>query len=696
MLLPSNSNHGATGMLILGINLGFKLETQYNKDRHIAHDAAAVILRDGNIVAAIEEERLSRVKHCNFFPKRAIDACLTEAGARLEDVDCIALNLSEMDAQRYAQLDAFDDTRVPLRSGRDHFSALFRKSYALDVSQRLVFCRHHEAHAWSAFALSGFQECAVLVLDGGGSSGQGDDKFLSGLLGVARDGCFEVIREFTSGQSLGNFYCNAIKLIGYELFDEYKVMGLAPYGDPARFRHIFRQVYSLLPDGGYRINANYMENLFLQLGSQPGFLPIRRKHDTFTQVHKDFAASLQESVEDIVLHIVHDARVACDLPALAYAGGVAHNCTLNGKLLRSGIFDRFFVQPAAHDAGCALGAALYAQAQMAAMPVRRLDHLYLGTSLPRSSTIELELKQWRPLIDVRRSAHVTREAAAMLAADCVIGWVQGRSEFGPRALGNRSILADPRPESNKSRINQMIKKREAYRPFAPSVLEERAAELFETPSDIDNLQFMNMVVPVNIRWRERLGAITHVDHTARVQVVRKDCNARYWELINEFAVHSGVPAVLNTSLNNNNEPIVDSVADAVACFLTTDLSYLIVDDYIVSRASPVAAALGLFSIAVKPSLKVTSGFDSENGMQVRSYVLESTYGHRFGKTSERISLALFRILTLPGGDRLALRECCAKLSIDLDAKLIDEILERWSDRLLSVRPAQIQDCSAIA
>jgi len=674
-------------MLVLGINVGPALETQYSREQNFAHDAAAVLLQDSEIIAAVEEERLNRIKHCNAFPKRAIDFCLLHANKTLANIDRIAINLSEQDGTRYAQLASLEDTTVPLRSARDYFSTNFLETYGIDVASRLEFCPHHSAHAWSAFALSGLEKSIVLVLDGAGDSGRGDGKSLSGLVGVAgRDG-FEILRNLTVEQSLGHLYVMAIKLIGYDLFDEYKVMGLAPYGDPNRFRGVFQQIYRLEDFGQYYISPTYVEELFVELSKNKDYLPPRRKGDHIGQIHQDFAAALQEAIELIVFHVAKHFRNTTKIDCLTYAGGVAHNCTLNGKLRNSGLFKRIFVQPAAHDAGCALGAAVYAMNKaFPNVPPAQLHTLYLGPPLPTTDSIAQRLMQWSCMLNFARSQNICREAAELLARDSVIGWVQGRSEFGPRSLGNRSILADPRPAENKARINQMIKKREGYRPFAPSILDGQVDVYFDAPGPTDNLLFMNMVVPVKESWRARLGAITHVDATARIHVVRRADNERYWQLLSEFGAITGIPILLNTSFNNNHEPIVDSIADAISCFLTTDLTHLIIDDYIVTKTPEIHFRIPDMTISTRASIKVTAGYKLKQSQFDRSWTLETNYGRRFGGGTREISQDLFKILTTcsPGTSILAI---CASLSIIPGLRLIDEIYDLWCKRFIILEPA---------
>ena len=568
-------------MFILGINSAqqeFEYETAGTSWE--GHDASAVLLRDAEIVHATEEERLSRIKHSNRVPRRAIRACLASAGIGIADVDLIAVPVTATDAEVFNEVRAILDPRAPVApSGAALAAEQLTRELGVDVTSKIRFCQHHKAHLWSAAVPSGFGRCLAVSLDGAGPNGTGGAE--SGMVATFDGEQLSVLKAFSLDQSLGLFYSTAIAVLGYTRFDEYKVMGLAPYGDPEVFQALFAQLYTLKPDGDYELAPPPVRlAAFKDLGlvAQP-----RRRGGELTQRHKDFAAALQVTLERIALHVLRHFRERAGEPRLALAGGVAHNCTMNGRILTAGIFDDVFVQPAAHDAGLALGAALaVASAARVHLPRAPLEHVYLGTEI-RSDAVAGDLARWDSLVDVRRSHSVERDTARLIADGNVIGWVQGRSEFGPRALGNRSILADPRPADNKARINAMVKKREGYRPFAPSVLVERMREYFRVPDAVAALPFMIVVVEVVEQQRAALGAITHVDGTARVQTVARTSNERYWNLIAEFGELTGVAMLLNTSFNNNVEPIVDSVDDAVVCFLTTSIDYLVVDDYIVSR-----------------------------------------------------------------------------------------------------------------
>ncbi|WP_293112844.1 carbamoyltransferase C-terminal domain-containing protein, partial [Moorena sp. SIO4G3] len=374
-----------------------------------------------------------------------------------------------------------------------------------------------------------------------------------------------------------------VELLGYSLFDEYKVMGLAPYGDKERFRPQFQSIYKLLPNGDYHLEPlSRMIDVFIKEGLLP-----RRKGEKFTQDHKDFAAGLQDTLEAIAKHILTYWQKETGHKKLCMAGGVAHNCSLNGKLLYSGLFDEIFVHPASHDAGAAIGAAMilhqeYSNNQFKLSPI---DHVFWGPDVGSNDSVQSTLEQWSKFLDFRLMENPSVEVAKLIAEGAVIGWVQGKSEFGPRALGNRSILADPRVAENKTRINAMVKKRESYRPFAPSAIVEAADEFFELSQQPSSFGYMVFTVKVKEDKRNLLGAITHIDGTSRIQTVSKNINQKYWNLINQFGKLTQVPILLNTSFNNNVEPIVNSCFDAITCFMTTNLDYLVINDFLVSKSN---------------------------------------------------------------------------------------------------------------
>jgi carbamoyltransferase len=459
-----------------------------------------------------------------------------------------------------------------LMSGRHFVIHLLSENLGCHVpEEKLFFCPHHRAHALSTLTSSGFERALIFSVDG---QGDRDD---SGLVATGTGSTIDVRRTIPVDDSLGFFYEKLIHFVGFTYFDEYKVMGLAPYGDPKRFREKIQALYSLNEDGSWNIHSDRFDELF-------SVLRPRRRWEALEAEHRDFAAALQEALEEMALHALRYWRKVTGEANLCLAGGVALNCTMNARIVESGLFDRVFVHPASHDAGCAWGAALHAYDALGNPPAPRepLRHVFLGRSLPEEDAVGHELATWGDFLTVERVDDSSQAGAAALADGLIVGWAQGRSEFGPRALGHRSIVADPRPAENKDRINAAVKKREAFRPFAPAVSAEAASEFFDLPPG-GSYEFMTIIARVQPAKRELLGAVTHVDGTARVQVVSNATDEKFWKLINAFGQLTGVPVVLNTSFNNNEEPIVDSVHDAVTCFLTTGLDKLIIGNHVVSK-----------------------------------------------------------------------------------------------------------------
>jgi carbamoyltransferase len=669
-------------MLVLGFHGGRRREDEENRFGFSLHDSAAVLVRDGEILSAVEEERLSRIKHTNCFPARAVRFCLAENNLSLADVDLIATNHAEGTVDLMSKLEFLDDPRRQTPpGGRRLIAKLFEHEFGVDISPKLRFCGHHLSHAWSTYGASNFERSLILVLDG-----DGDDK--SGMVLLAEDLKLTELRRFDLGQSLGHLYAEIIKLLGYNRFDEYKVMGLAPYGDPATYTPLFRKHYQLLPHGNYALDSPLA---WLAHFDAAGLVAqARRKGEPFTRTHMDIAAALQATLEEVVLHVLRHYRRETKQPDLCFAGGVAHNCTMNGKILYSGLFERVFVQPAAHDAGGALGAAWCAlhEASPTARP-RRMEHLYLGPRVGDDALIERELNAWGQFLTYEKTGHVAARAAQLLAGGAVLGWTQGRSEFGPRALGSRSIVADPRPAGNKLLINQMIKKREEYRPFAPSVLEEKVSEFFEVPPEQTSFPFMIFVLNVREQWRQTLGAITHVDGTARVHTVSKQTHPLYWELINEFGKLTGIPILLNTSFNNNAEPIVDSIQDSIVCFLTTGLHHLVIGNYIVSKRAvePAHAALSRLVPRLPPYRRLVRR-KSANGNGRLSDVCEvqSSVSPLFSQRDVAVSPETFALLQAADGEKDLVRLCAEAGVVGAQrvGRVCGEMFDLWTQRVISL------------
>ncbi len=671
-------------MLVLGFH-GTHTRLDEENRRYHGHDSAAVLLDDGVLVAAIEEERLNRVKHSNYFPVNAIKFCARQHGIALNDIDWFVFNGQESSLDTFARLQKLSspDSTLPA-NGKDLTAHVLKSHLGIDAGEKLRFCNHHVAHAWSGFAVSGYQESLVLSVDGGGDN-------LSGAVFLHQGDRLTLLREFDLRRSLGNLYTEFIQVIGFTRFDEYKAMGLAPYGDPSSTQAFFKSCYSLLPNGEYDL---HMQSFYEMLGRSAEYL--RRKGESFKREDMEFAAGLQEMLETIVMHLLGHYQRDTKQKNLCLVGGVAHNCTLNGKIACSGLFKNMFVQPAAHDAGGALGAALSVfHAERPETPKMKLNHLFLGTDLGREEEIEQALVAWNDFVVVEKLDDVAKQTAQLLADDFVLGWVQGRSEFGPRALGHRSIIADPRPAKNKDRINQLIKKREAFRPFAPSVLAEELNRFFELPTTKIDYQFMIYVLRVREQYWKQLGAITHVDGTARVQTVEKSTNPLYWELIREFGKLTGFPIILNTSFNNNVEPIVDSIHDAVTCFLTTGLHYLVAGNRLVEKRELSDTDIAYRSLV--PSLPLHRGLvkrvklENENARNT-SYQIDTRSSEFFSQRAVDVSKEMYALLQHMDG-----RKTFAQLAEDVGLhdhtsleRITREAVALWSQRVLILRPPQIR------
>ncbi len=671
-------------MRILGISHNrFRIDEEF-KMGPVYHDNAAVLVDAGRLVSAVEDERLNRVKHSNAFPLRAIEACLQASGGMLSDIEAIVVSVAEDVgdlAATYRYL--VDDPSQRFRTVRDDYADIFRRAFRADVAAKLRFCHHHLAHAWSAFGCSGQERGLTLVCDG-----EGDNVSTSVWIGEGKS--LTQLRSYDYTKSLGGFYVNIIRLLGYGPFDEYKVMGLAPYGDASKFQHIFRRCYQLEENGEYSLAPPYEQ---LQMFDEYGFVErARRAGAPVTPEHRDIAAALQTALEEIILHITRYFVTQTNVRNLSMAGGVAQNCVVNGRLMLDPLLEDVFVQPASYDAGTALGAALFfSAAEDASWAPRRLTHVFYGTDIGTEESICRRLKAWEPLI-VTRIEHtddLLTVAAELLHQGKVIGWVQGQAEYGPRSLGNRSILADPRPVENRDIINRMIKKREQFRPFAPSVIEEQVSEYFVVPGGLHKLPFMTFTVPVREAFRPILGAVTHVDGTARVQTVSEQDNPRFWGLLKEFGRLSGFPILLNTSFNNNAEPIVDSVDDAVACFLTTGLDYLVIGNFVITRGVDLEVGLGGLALRLAPHRKVACGMtlDETTGDWKIVYEIQCNRTREFG-ASLPISQNMFNFLieSFAAGSPIVTLKMCDSL-LSADGRLSAELIQLWNQRAIHLYPA---------
>jgi carbamoyltransferase len=537
-------------------------------------------------VAAAAEERFTGEKQTGSFPAGAIDYCLSESGLNISEIDEIVHAFDYSPYEKLWRLDGSTDGIYDSVLSRDVLREdIGRHLQGFELS-RVHHVSHHLAHAASAYFTSGWDECLVVVVDGMG-------EVESATIYHASDGKLKKLHSISAANSIGILYSLVTMHLGFDFNgDEYKIMGLAPYGCPERFRAFFDGAVEFQPNGGVRIpilslnrpgeeRDNYRASrrrLEAELG------PVRKKDEEITDHHRNIAAALQECLEKTMHHICSYFQKQTSLRRLALAGGVALNCTSNGSLVRSGLFDEIYVQPAAGDDGAALGAALFRAALRCKDLNKRLPVPFFG---PASSNDEIAsaLRQYASEIDFRsfsNLAEVSAEAAKWIARGQVIAWHRGRMEFGPRALGNRSILADPAHPEMRDRINAMVKKREAFRPFAPAVSFEQAHVWFEMNPGT-HLPYMITTVDVRDAHREALPAITHVNGSARVQTVSAKDNPDFHVLLKEVGRITGREMLLNTSFNVKGQPIVNTAQEAVATFLGTGIQALFLENHLVTR-----------------------------------------------------------------------------------------------------------------
>jgi carbamoyltransferase len=573
------------------------------------HDSAACLLRDGMIVAAAQEERFSRKKHDPGFPRHAIKYCLREAGlADASQLDLVAFYekpflkfdrlLSSYLASAPRGLPSFVKAMPPWMKEKIWLKATIGS--ALDFSGPIIFPEHHESHAASAFFPSPFEQAAVLTLDGVG-------EWTTTSVGRGNGNKIELLEELRFPHSLGLLYSAFTYYLGFRVNSgEYKVMGLAPYGEPAFYDLILSEVIDLKEDGSFRLNLRYFDFVAGLRMTNRAFDelfggPPRKPEAELTRRHMDMARSLQDVTEEVMLRMARYAHERTGERYLCLAGGVALNCVGNGRILRDGPFEKIWIQPAAGDAGGALGAALLAWHEYHNKPRAVIPGVdgqagsLLGPGYHAAAFLEREAVPHRVFSGDDLADHV----AGLLEEGKVIGWFQGRMEFGPRALGNRSILADPRRSDMQEKLNLKIKSRESFRPFAPAVLEERAADCFDLSTSspymlfiapvreelrvsTDNHEPPTMMARLKQR-RSTLPAITHVDFSARVQTVSAKLNRPFYELLCAFERRTGCPVLVNTSFNVRGEPPVCTPEDAYRCFMRTEMDYLVLGNFLIEK-----------------------------------------------------------------------------------------------------------------
>jgi len=583
------------------------------------HDSAATLIKDGKIIAAAQEERFSRKKHDARYPTHAIDYVLKEGKCKLSEINHIVFF-----EKPFLKFERLLETYLAFApSGFRSFSMsmpmwlrekLFQKNFIFDQLKKhdknfkdikkINFCEHHYSHAASAFYPSPFKEAVVLTLDGVG-------EWATTTVAAGKNNELKIIKEIHFPHSIGLLYSAFTYYLGFKVNSgEYKVMGLAPYGEPKYKDLILNELIDLKNDGSFRLNIKYFDyttglkmtnNKFSNLFGQSARNPQK---NLLTQFHMDIAASIQHTIEEIVLKLTYHVAKEYNLKNLCLAGGVALNCVANGKILRSKFFDDIWIQPAAGDAGGSLGAALafwHKELKKKRNPTSKdmMMGSYLGPKYNHDQ-IEKDLKELKGNYKKLAENDLIETVAKELSNEKTIGWFQGRMEFGPRALGGRSILADPRSEKMQKELNLKIKFRESFRPFAPSVLREDVFEWFELNYDSPYMLLVadvkkQLQIPISEKNKKLFGidklnikrssipAVTHVDYSARIQTVHSDTNPKYYALLKKFKEITGCPVLVNTSFNVRGEPIVCNVQDAFKCFMGTNLDILVCENFILYK-----------------------------------------------------------------------------------------------------------------
>ncbi len=563
-------------------------------------DSSACIYQDGELIAATEEERFRRIKHWAGFPTQAIEFCLKEASISIQEVDYIAIS-RDPKANFLKKVGAAIKNKLSISniisrvknlkkasSIEDEFLAHFKLEKG-SLKAQIINVEHHRSHLASAFFASPFEKSALISIDGMGD-------FTSTMTGIGNQNEITVMDTVSYPHSIGIFYTTFTQWLGFPHYgDEYKVMGLAPYGKP-KYTDKLRDVLLFKENGLFELNLAYfnhpkkgvnmvweggipaMDSLYTEK-LEAVFGPVRKADEKLNEYHFDMAASVQRITEELIFHMLNALHKKTGLDTVCIAGGVAQNSVANGKILQNTPFKKLYIPPAGHDAGTAIGAALWVYNQVLKQPrTEPMLHGYFGSKFSNDE-IETILKErnieYRKLTD----DDLYNEVTDCLINGGVVGWFQGRAEFGPRALGHRSIIADPRRTDAKEILNTKIKRRESFRPFAPSILIDHTVDFFER---VDDVPFMEKVFIIKEEKRAEIPAVTHVDGTGRLQTVDEKVEPRYYALIKAFYDKTGVPILLNTSFNEN-EPIVNTPEEALDCFLRTQMDMLVLENIILKR-----------------------------------------------------------------------------------------------------------------
>ncbi len=556
-----------------------------------AHDTAVCLIKDGKLIGFIEEERLNRQKHTRELPFKSIDYLLSKQGISMQNIGCVAVS------NRYSfetfinrifyafHFNVFNVHRILIGHIRNYLQFRRRVKHLKNRYQykgKIIFVDHHTAHLCSAFLSSPFKKSAVVSIDGSGLQ-------FSSKLAIGKDNRLKELDAIKLPHSIGLLYLKVTDYLGFKEYgSEGKVMGLASYGSSEKYYRIFKDIVKLKKNGKYKLNMRYFkyDPQGLIMGGKfelsdyfyKKFGPARNPKKPLTKRHKNIAASLQKTTEEAIFHLLNHSYHKTKSENICLAGGVIMNSVANGKIRKETPFKNIYIPPVPYDAGNAIGAAFYIWNHLLNKP-----RLYVAATPymgPAFSNQEIKSSLDNLKLNYQQLNNPALKCAQLLAKGNIIGWFQGKLEAGARALGNRSILADPRRTEMKDIVNNLVKFREPFRPFAPSILAEKISEYFE---DDYPVPFMEKVYTVKREKRKEIPAVTHVDGTGRLQTVKKEDNPLYWEIIKEFEKITGVPVIFNTSFNIKGEPIVCSPKDALNCFFGTGMDYLIIGNFLVKK-----------------------------------------------------------------------------------------------------------------
>lgn len=566
-------------MIILGISCYF-------------HDSAACIIKDGEIIAAAAEERFTRIKHDNNFPKKAIEFCLDSLNIAANEIDLISFYekpLIKLERIFYQHLDNFPKNYKQFIKSMGPWL-----SYKLDLKKTIEkeinyfgeinFIEHHMSHAASSFYLSPFKKASIVTIDGVG-------EWATTTVGKGNNQNIEIKKQINFPHSLGLLYSTLTTYLGFAANNsEYKVMGLAAYGNKTTYEKEFDKLIKIFEDGSFKLNMEYFDFDWAERMPSKKMIelfkhPVRKKDGPVKKYHEDIAAALQAKLEQVVFNILNQVYKEQKNKNLCLAGGVALNSVLNGKILKNTKFEKIFIPPDPSDAGAAMGVAIYSYIQKTNKKIKNDSfNPYLGPEY-QWFQIEKELKKLNLKYKlIKDDQELIEKTAKLIEKEKVIGWFQGKMEWGPRALGNRSILASATKTKMRDIINAKVKKREMFRPFAPVILEEKTKEYFDTDTNISPAaRWMLMVYPFKNKGIKEVPAVVHVDQSGRLEtLIRKD-NPKYYDLVKSYYKKTKIPIIINTSFNVRGEPIVCTPKDAINCFLATDIDYLVIDNYLVRK-----------------------------------------------------------------------------------------------------------------